>query len=139
MVSHNKKACISPVLFLCFWVFKRSKIVKTNKPLHKYGVRHTGYARGFMVETAEAMISNTLRAEDLPVDSLEELEDTVGIRIIHRGGSGGPDSGRHLSSSWVASGSSGGDTSSCATGENDENLRIINRGPIGSIPAVNQL
>ena len=92
-----------------------------------------------MVEAVEEMIGNIICTGDLHMDALAELEDTPCIKRIHRGGSGGPDSGRHLSSSLVASGSSGGDTSSCATGENDENLRIINRGPIGSIPAVNQL
>ena len=67
------------------------------------GVRHTGRYGGFMVEAAEAMIGNILRAGDLQMDALAELEDTLGIRIIHRGGSGGPDSGRHFSCSLGAS------------------------------------
>ena len=64
-----------------------------------------------MVEAADAMIGNIIRAGELQMDYLVELEDTTGIRIIHHMGSGGPDYSFHLSSSLGASGGSGGGTS----------------------------
>ena len=59
--------------------------------------------------------------------------------IIHRGGSSGPDSGRHFYSSLDASGGSGGGTDSQATGANNATLNIINCGPMGSIPVVHKV
>ena len=50
------------------------------------GGRHTERSGGFMVEAEEAMIGGILCAGDLLMESLEELEDTLGIRIIHSGG-----------------------------------------------------
>ena len=67
------------------------------------GGRNTVRARGFMVEVAEEMIVYILRAGELLMDALVELEDTLGIRIIHYRVSGGPDSGRHFSCSLGAS------------------------------------
>ena len=92
-----------------------------------------------MLETVEAIIGNILCAGDLQMDALVELEDNFGIRIIHCGRSGGPDFGHHLSSSLGPSGGSGGGTASRDTGANNENLSIINRGPMSSIPVFNQL
>ena len=58
--------------------------------------------------------------------------------IIHNGGSGGPDSSRHFYPYLGEYGVSGGGTASQATVSKDENLSIINRVPMGSIPVVNQ-
>ena len=103
------------------------------------GGRNTVRARGFMVEVAEEIIRNIICAGDLLMEFLAELNYTLGIWIIRCGGIGGPDSWCHFSSSLGASGGSGGGTSSRDTGANDDNLSIINCGPIGSIPVVHQL
>ena len=84
-----------------------------------------------MVEAVEEMIGNIICTGDLHMDALAELEDTPCIKRIHRGGSGGPDSGRHLSSSLGVSGGSSGGTASWETGENDENLSITSCGLMG--------
>jgi hypothetical protein len=41
--------------------------------------------RGFVVDGAESVLGNILRASDIRAEALEELEDTLGIRISHRG------------------------------------------------------
>ena len=85
------------------------------------------------------MIGKILRVGDLLMDALAELEGALSIRIIHIGGSGWTDSGLHFSSYLGASIGSGGVNDSRATGANDENLNIINRGPMCSINAVHRL
>ena len=103
------------------------------------GDRHTGNAGGFVVEVMKAMIGKILSAGEFQMDALVELEDTLCISIIHSGGSGGADSGRHFYSLWVASGGIGGGTASRDTSANDENLRIINCVPMSNINPVEYL
>ena len=64
------------------------------------------------------MIGNILCAGNILVDALADIEYTLGIRIIHSGGSGGPDYGRHLSSFLGSYDGIDGGTASQSTGAN---------------------
>ena len=72
------------------------------------------------------MIGNIICAGNIMVDALADIEYTLGIRIIHSGGSGGPDYGRHLSSFLGSYDGIDGGIASQYTDANDENLIIIN-------------
>ena len=88
---------------------------------------------GFMMEAAEAVIGNILRAGDIQMEAINEIEDTLGIRIINSRGDNenrAPRRGTVIESSH--------ESRNRETTVNDTNLNAYNRGPVGVNPVVNQ-
>jgi hypothetical protein len=97
--------------------------------------------RGFVVDAAETFIGNILRSSDIRAEALEELEDTLGIRLTHRGeidGSTRGSSGR-LGLIGLAASSESIDGETSAPPGGSDNLSYGNRGTVGSFPEIRQI
>jgi len=93
-------------------------------------------ARGFVIDAAEAMIGNILRGTDIQLETLAEIEDTLGIRIMHHHrapGGAGADPDQRPSFLGVALGSGNAANSSMAEGTASRS-----RVSVGHVPSVNQ-
>eukprot|EP00957_Ditylum_brightwellii_P110733 8444983-Ditylum_brightwellii.AAC.1 len=95
---------------------------------------HRQRAGGFIVDAAEAMIGNILRAGDIQLEALAEIEDTLGIRIMaHR-----VDSEQRNSRLGPLGGTSIGTNNGSSNGAGGGNLNSTSRGSVGTLPAVFQ-
>lgn len=99
--------------------------------------------RGFVVDAAESVLGNILRASDIRAEALEELEDTLGIRISHRGDiegfARGPSGRFGLIGVSSSSGSVDAEAPIGSSSDHGVTLSYGDRGSIGSFPAVRQM
>jgi len=92
---------------------------------------HSNRHRGFMIDTAEAVLGNILRSGDLQMDSLSEIEQTLGmqgIRFMHNQREGRSGIGIHI----------GGTNMSRTLTGNSNNASGISSPSVGTGPAVHQ-
>jgi len=88
---------------------------------------------GFMIEAAEAVLGNILRSGELEMDTIAELEDTLGIRISNRRTSSQQPRIRLRAVAEVPRTSR-----SRSTNPNNADISSRNYGPIGEFPSVSQ-
>jgi hypothetical protein len=107
------------------------RLLGVRQPLSALGAigRENG-RNGLIVDAAEAMLGNILRAGDMQMDALTEIENSLGIRIRHRGSENGDSSFMGL---FRGSGVRA-ETSTRSEGQGRDERRNI----VGMVPTVNQ-
>lgn len=105
--------------------------VRTSNAIHGRSVRRRG---GFIIEAAEAMIGNILRNGDIRMNALAEIEDTLGIRIMHHRS----DSDQRTSRTGIVGEGSASTETNTNRNTDNESSNSWNRGPVGSVPTVHQ-
>jgi len=107
------------------------RLLGVRQPLSALGaIGHENGRNGLIVDAAEAMLGNILRAGDMQMDALTEIENSLGIRIRHRGSENGDSSFMGL---FRGSGVRA-ETSTRSEGQGRDDRRNV----VGMVPTVNQ-